>query len=163
MLAAYLGVWTTLVFVWMLAVTTSATFAQTTSTSPITVEFDLVFPRNETYAPDVLLPIVVVIQNPEEVWPLAFSTGWKIYWRGVNASNNYIATSYRRNIWANYSTIGNEPYFETFMTDATPSFLTLRDSCPVRIASFGITNKIKQSTDQNVFRDTCVTLAERPR
>ncbi|KFY90171.1 hypothetical protein V500_05257 [Pseudogymnoascus sp. VKM F-4518 (FW-2643)] len=204
MLAAYLGVWPILVFVWALAVTTGTTFAQTTSTFPATVEFDLVFPRNETYAADALLPIVFAVQNPEAVVPLAFGTSWSIYRRGIY--NDDIASGYRRNMWTNYSTVGNEPYFETFVTDGLngteglftlvldiairnctyydsslnfgqvaayarvdfelrngaqrPSVLTPTDSCPVGIASVGITSTINQSTDQNYYRDTCAVLAD---
>lgn len=210
MLVAYLGVWPTLVFVWALAVTTGTTFAQTTRTFPATVEFDLVFPRNETYAADALLPIVFAVQNPEAVGPLAFSTSWSIYRRGIFSDD--IASGYRRDMWTNYSTVGNEPYFETFVTDALngtegqftlvldlaihnctyydkslnydsslnfgqvaaygrfdfelrngaqrPSVLTPTDSCPVGIASFGITKTINQSTEQIYYRDTCAVLAD---
>ncbi|KFY56270.1 hypothetical protein V496_06715 [Pseudogymnoascus sp. VKM F-4515 (FW-2607)] len=115
MLPGYLGAWPVFVFVWALAVTTGTTRAQT---YPTTVEFDVTFPRNETYAPDALLPIVIAIQNPQAVGPLAFSTGWHIYWRGINASSDYIDSGYRRMIWTNYSTVGNEPYYETFYTNA---------------------------------------------
>ncbi|OBT50750.1 hypothetical protein VE04_09275 [Pseudogymnoascus sp. 24MN13] len=199
MLANYLGLWPTFVFAWALAMTTGTTSAQTTSTTrttfPTKIEFDLVFPRNETYAAEALLPIVVTIQNPQE--------------RGVNASNNYLDSGYQRSLWANYSTVGNEPYFETFYTNALngtegqfvlvidlvtcncsfvdsnidsslhfgqattsasvdfemrngaqlPSLITPKDSCPVGIASFGITKTIPQSTSE-YFRDTCPVLAD---
>ncbi|KFY46134.1 hypothetical protein V494_00592 [Pseudogymnoascus sp. VKM F-4513 (FW-928)] len=119
MLTNYLGLWPAFVFAWALAMTTGTTSAQTTSTTfPTNIEFDLVFPRNETYAADALLPIVIAIQNPQEVGLLGFSIAWYIYWRGVNASNNYLDSGYQRSLWANYSTVGNEPYFETFYTNA---------------------------------------------
>lgn len=137
MLAAYLGVWPIPFFVWALAVTTSTTFAQTTSPFPATVEFDLVFPRNETYAPDALLPIVIAIQNPEEVGPLAFGTFWSISWR-ANYTDD-IGNDSRRNIWTNYSTIGNEPYFESFSTDilnGTEGHFTLKLELTIRNCTF---------------------------
>lgn len=39
---------------------------------PATVRLDLVFPWNETYALDALLPIVIAVQNPEAAGLLAF-------------------------------------------------------------------------------------------
>lgn len=118
MLAGFLGAWPIFVFVWALAVTTGTTRAQTTSTFPTTVEFDVAFPRNEIYAPDALLPIVIAIQNPQAVGPLVFSTGWSIYWRGVNASSDAIDSGYNHMIGTNYSTAANEPYFESIYTNA---------------------------------------------
>jgi hypothetical protein len=32
---------------------------------PLSVEFDVVFPRNDTYAPISLMPIVFTLQNPQ--------------------------------------------------------------------------------------------------
>lgn len=34
------------------------------------LEFSLVFPRNETYAPTQYFPIVIAVRNPIDVWPL---------------------------------------------------------------------------------------------
>ncbi|KFY02145.1 hypothetical protein V490_00597 [Pseudogymnoascus sp. VKM F-3557] len=96
MLADFLGAWLIFVFVWAVAVTIGTTLVQTGSTFPVTVEFDISFPWNETYAPDALLPISIAILNPQAVGSLAFSTGWSIYWRGINASNNGIGSGYRR-------------------------------------------------------------------
>lgn len=45
---------------------------------PAIVEFDVVFPRNETYAPTALMPIVFAIQNPKAVVPLTMTIKWDI-------------------------------------------------------------------------------------
>lgn len=37
---------------------------------PFPLEFDLVFPRNETYAPTQFLPLVLAIRNAPAAWPL---------------------------------------------------------------------------------------------
>lgn len=50
-----------LLFAWAAAVTAAA--AATAVTFPQTVEVDLVFPRNETYAPTAFFPIVFAFQN----------------------------------------------------------------------------------------------------
>src|SRR5690349_14923383 len=46
-----------------LAMMVGLVLAQTTNNFLITVEVDLVFPRNQTYTPDPALPIVFAIQN----------------------------------------------------------------------------------------------------
>lgn len=37
------------------------------------MEFDLVFPRNETYAPTQYFPLVLAVRNPIAVWPLGMT------------------------------------------------------------------------------------------
>ncbi|KAI1453162.1 hypothetical protein F4805DRAFT_444683 [Annulohypoxylon moriforme] len=46
---------------------------------PATVEVHLVFPRNETYAPSELTPIVFAIYNPELAGPLDLNFDYDIY------------------------------------------------------------------------------------
>ena len=43
------------------------------------VEFDLIFPRNETYAPGPLLPVVFVTQNASMAASLNFTIVWEIH------------------------------------------------------------------------------------
>ena len=48
-------------------------------TFPSIAEVDLLFPRNDTYAPTVLMPLVVGIQNPSAAVPLNVALHWYIY------------------------------------------------------------------------------------
>lgn len=48
---------------WLLLIVCSWAVDTPTPTSPQTVEVDLIFPRNETYAPISLMPMVFAIQN----------------------------------------------------------------------------------------------------
>lgn len=52
-------------------------------TFPATFEVDLLFPRNETYAPSWLMPVVFAIQNPSLAVPLSASIQWNM-WEGSN-------------------------------------------------------------------------------
>ncbi|BCS02747.1 uncharacterized protein AKAW2_61011S [Aspergillus luchuensis] len=54
--------------------------------SPGIFEVDLIFPRNETYTPQALMPIVFALQNPS----LASTLGATIYW-GLREGNNWSA------------------------------------------------------------------------
>lgn len=77
-------------------------------TFPTTVEVDLIFPRNTTYAPSVLMPIVFAIQNSQLAAPLDFNFQWDISPLGV-----YNGSSSESGIldltWANFS--GSTLYF----------------------------------------------------
>ena len=44
---------------------------------PATVEFDVVFPDNGTYAPASVFPIIFAVQNVAAAWP---STALSIQW-----------------------------------------------------------------------------------
>lgn len=52
-------------------------------TLPATFEVDFLFPRNETYAPSWLMPIVIAIQNPSLAVPLSATVKWTL-WEGNN-------------------------------------------------------------------------------
>ena len=43
------------------------------------VEFDLIFPRNDTYAPGPLMPVLFAIQNSATAASLNFTIFWEIY------------------------------------------------------------------------------------
>jgi len=84
-----------------------------TQVYPGTVEFDVVFPRNDTYAPVDLMPIIFAIQNPKAVEPLMPSIQWNIGRVGV--SEDWLDTGLVDDlIWANFST---NPYFIVLSTD----------------------------------------------
>ncbi|KAJ5701127.1 hypothetical protein N7488_008675 [Penicillium malachiteum] len=53
------------------------------SASPGIFEVDLVFPRNATYSPQALTPIVWALQNPSLASPLTASLTWNL-WEGNN-------------------------------------------------------------------------------
>jgi hypothetical protein len=40
------------------------------------VEYDVIFPPNNTYAPVAIMPVVFAIQNPQARVPLQFGINW---------------------------------------------------------------------------------------
>jgi hypothetical protein len=63
--------------VWLLlALLTCWSSAQT---FPSIAEVDLLFPRNDTYAPTVLMPVVFAIQNTPVAGPLDLALEWHLY------------------------------------------------------------------------------------
>ncbi|KAI1375638.1 hypothetical protein F4677DRAFT_421929 [Hypoxylon crocopeplum] len=50
---------------------------------PTTAEVHLIYPRNDTYAPTTLMPIVFAIQNSQLAAPLDLNIQWDIYQIGV--------------------------------------------------------------------------------
>ncbi|KAF3063090.1 hypothetical protein CFAM422_010430 [Trichoderma lentiforme] len=55
-------------------------------TLPATLEVDLLFPRNETYAPSWLMPVVFAVQNSSLAVPLGVSIQWRM-WEGNNTGS----------------------------------------------------------------------------
>ncbi|KIM97153.1 hypothetical protein OIDMADRAFT_147705 [Oidiodendron maius Zn] len=80
-------------------------------TYPATVEFDVVFPLNDTYAPAALFPIVFAIQNPQASVPLTLSIEW--YLGRVGSSGDWLAGGFGDLPWINFST---NPYFVVMST-----------------------------------------------
>ncbi|KAF1952162.1 hypothetical protein CC80DRAFT_495497 [Byssothecium circinans] len=73
------------------------------------VEIDLVFPRNETYAPMEVMPIVFAIQNPELARVLnPISIGFTIRDQNDLLGPRGVTDNYDLR-WKNFST--NDPYF----------------------------------------------------
>ncbi len=66
--------------------TTSATVAVSAIPTPGTFEVDLLFPRNSTYTPQALMPIVFALQNPTLASQLEASLNWQL-WEGNNRSS----------------------------------------------------------------------------
>lgn len=58
-------------------------------TTPETVEVDLIFPRNDTYAPSPLLPLVIAIQNSHAAAALSLSFEYIIWNVTSNGSWDY--------------------------------------------------------------------------
>ncbi|KND89244.1 hypothetical protein TOPH_06115 [Tolypocladium ophioglossoides CBS 100239] len=83
----------------------------TTLTLPQTVEVDLIFPRNDTYAPVPLMPVVFAIQNFHVSKPLWLDfyydiSGPPCFYRNTTRAWGSILSLQ----WANYSS-GPDPYF----------------------------------------------------
>ncbi|KAI1120979.1 hypothetical protein F5Y10DRAFT_289094 [Nemania abortiva] len=60
------------------AVLSDITYDNVTFPVTATVEFDAVFPRNDTYAPVDLMPIVFAVQNSSAALSLGFSVLWEL-------------------------------------------------------------------------------------
>ena len=93
--------------VWLLlALLTCWSSAQT---FPSITEVDLLFPRNDTYAPTVLMPLVFAIQNPLVAFPLNLYLEWQLQpTNGVNMTefdNGVVPQSYT-------SAFTSGPYYE---------------------------------------------------
>lgn len=58
----------------------------TASVNPGIFEVDLLFPRNATYTPQPLMPIVWALQNPPLVSPLGVTIYWNL-WEGTNQTS----------------------------------------------------------------------------
>jgi hypothetical protein len=92
---------------WILVASTGVVSAAAGKTTGV-VEVDLVFPRNETYAPTPVLPIVFGFQNSELAPFLGLQLSFTV-WRWENLSDFPVTSSYDLR-WANFSS--NDPYFE---------------------------------------------------
>ncbi|KAE8141323.1 hypothetical protein BDV38DRAFT_296836 [Aspergillus pseudotamarii] len=46
--------------------------------TPQTIELDLVFPRNDTYAPIDYFPLILGLQNAKAAWPQGIMIDWKL-------------------------------------------------------------------------------------
>src|SRR5277367_1197822 len=77
---------------------------------PATVEFDLVFPRNDTFAPAPVMPLVFAIQNPIATVALPYAIEWTMskYGEGFLFGNTFTPS------WANYSTDPDPLYIYTW-------------------------------------------------
>ena len=64
--------------VWLLLVL--FTNLSSTQTFPSIAEVELLFPRNDTYAPTVLIPMVFAIQSFPAAAPLNITLDWVLYY-----------------------------------------------------------------------------------
>jgi hypothetical protein len=97
----FIPAFTSLIFLLALAGGSAA------QTYPTTVEFDLVFPRNDTFAPAELMPLVFAIQNPKAMVAIPIEIQWSIGRVGVGPLFGDVFTTPS---WASYST-DPDPYF----------------------------------------------------
>ena len=90
----------------LLAGTSSGADASTTNSFPATVEFDLVFPRNDTYAPTTLFPIVFAAQNSHYAAVLEPAMTYRIF--SMDDYNK--GRDYELDLrWSNFSS--TDPFF----------------------------------------------------
>ncbi|KAI1275906.1 hypothetical protein F5Y07DRAFT_368339 [Xylaria sp. FL0933] len=84
-------------------------------TYPTTIEFDNVFPRNDTYSPVDLMPIVFAVQNSS----VASSLGFVVTWVLAIADDNdqYISQDSGRIDFAFADYSNNDPYFAVDYTN----------------------------------------------
>ncbi|KAI1475604.1 hypothetical protein F4774DRAFT_396629 [Daldinia eschscholtzii] len=76
---------------------------------PATVEVDLIYPRNGTFAPSVLTPIVFSIRNPQLASPLDLNLQWDIY-RNDRPLGEGPWTQASKNLrWVDFSNV-SDPY-----------------------------------------------------
>jgi len=78
------------------------------SSFPAIVEVDLIFPRNDTYAPTPLMPVVFAIQNPQIAVPLDLTLEWTVIPIPVDSSNKSGGDGFTYYGTQNSS---NNPYF----------------------------------------------------
>ncbi|WPH04723.1 Hypothetical protein R9X50_00761800 [Acrodontium crateriforme] len=89
----------------------STVLGSSVATFPATVELDLVFPRNETYAPSPLIPIVFAIQNTQ--FAAAVDLGYVTYTiLEYNNPDNILLDANTRILHRqNLNFTGSDPYF----------------------------------------------------
>ncbi|KAK4158316.1 hypothetical protein C8A00DRAFT_39503 [Chaetomidium leptoderma] len=85
------------------------------------LEFDVVFPRNETYAPTDSLPVVFAFQNAELAQYLIPQISYTIH-NQSNLLGNDSVSGLRDLTWANWSS--HEPYFSSASLQNSNRFAT---------------------------------------
>lgn len=78
--------WAALMAGLMTAMGGGATVNASAIANPGTFEVDSLFPRNSTYTPQALMPIVFALQNPTLASPLEATIFWEL-WEGNNRSS----------------------------------------------------------------------------
>jgi hypothetical protein len=96
---------------WGLSCALSPTAAESTVTYPATVEFDVVFPANKTYAPAPVFPIVFAVQNlaaatPSTLiqiqWTLIKINEYRIHTDLITMPNTNSSDLYYINLWTSW-------------------------------------------------------------
>lgn len=107
------------IFALFSALATAANFASaqehdTGVTYPATVELDLVFPRNDTYAPASVFPLVFAVQNLAAAAP---STSLFIDWSVAKPGDPWLATGSVRLDLAAWANVTENPYYVALWTE----------------------------------------------
>ncbi|KAI0844732.1 hypothetical protein F5Y00DRAFT_187992 [Daldinia vernicosa] len=77
---------------------------------PATLEVDIIYPRNGTFAPTVLTPIVFAIRNPQLAEPLDINFSWDIYKESQPLGDGPFSSGSKDLRWVDFSNI-SDPYF----------------------------------------------------
>ncbi|ROW04030.1 hypothetical protein VSDG_00884 [Cytospora chrysosperma] len=83
-----------------------AGMSATQTTYPTTVELDLVFPRDNTYAPTELMPLVFAVQNSQAASSLGLTIDWQI--GRIGSADNLSFSGFWDLTSTNYS---SDPYY----------------------------------------------------
>lgn len=82
----------------------------TAQTFPAIAEVDLIFPRNDTYPPSAITPIVFAIQNSQLAAPLHLWFSWSLYQLGRdNPVDSGLLVPGQGDLFANFSS--SDPFF----------------------------------------------------
>jgi hypothetical protein len=84
--------------------------AQQTFPAGEVAEVDLIFPRNDTYAPTLLTPIVFAIQNSKLAAPLNLNFAWGVQPWPLTNNTLLKETGFINTIFDNFTS--SDPYFE---------------------------------------------------
>ncbi|KAI6090037.1 hypothetical protein F4821DRAFT_230487 [Hypoxylon rubiginosum] len=71
--------WSSLLASWLVLTPCWSSAAQSPIEFPATVDVELIFPRNDTYAPANIVPIVFAIRNSQLAAPLDLSFDWNLW------------------------------------------------------------------------------------
>ncbi|KAI1470471.1 uncharacterized protein F4812DRAFT_417712 [Daldinia caldariorum] len=77
---------------------------------PATLDVDIVYPRNGTFAPTLLTPIVFTIRNPQLAAPLDLNLDWAIYRNDRPVGDGPWSDGTKRLIWATNPN-ATDPFF----------------------------------------------------
>ncbi|KAF3061280.1 chitinase [Daldinia childiae] len=77
---------------------------------PATLDVDIIYPRNGTFAPTVLTPIIFAIRNPQLAEPLVLNFQWDIYKGESPLSDGPFSFGSKDLQWVDFSNI-SDPYF----------------------------------------------------
>ncbi|KAI1800509.1 hypothetical protein F4811DRAFT_25620 [Daldinia bambusicola] len=83
---------------------------------PATVDIDIVYPRNGTFAPEVLTPIVFTVRNPQLAAPLDLNLRWEIYRNDRPFNDGPWSVGTKRLIWATNPN-ATDPFYVYGYTD----------------------------------------------
>jgi hypothetical protein len=125
-------------------------------TFPSIAEVDLLFPRNDTYAPTVLMPVMFAIQNTPVAVPLDLGLEWELYQltNGNTVGNGLITKSYSYYEYSSFYNLttleGTWLLFWTLSSDNCTQFPTNDSSIPGYLQGNTViftTKKGAQATD----------------
>ncbi|KAI8960072.1 hypothetical protein F5Y11DRAFT_282865 [Daldinia sp. FL1419] len=94
---------------------------------PTTVDVDIIYPRNGTFAPTLITPIVFAVRNMKQAKPLNLRLSWDIYGDKHPVRDGLYSTGSADLTWVDYSNV-SDIYYEYSWT----AMLNLEDSWWIR-------------------------------